>query len=173
MKTVLINGKFMADRMQGIVRYAKEICCSLDMIENGDVNWILVVPPNAKNIPVFKKIEVKKIGTHVGIVWEQLDFKYFARKNKHAICLNLCNVAPFGLKPGITTIHDIMYKVNPQDYTTLRNRISKIWHCIQYRYICKHERIILTVSVFSKTQIEKSYPSSIVKPRWFTVVGNI
>ena len=53
-----------------------------------------------------------------------------------------------------------MYKTFPQNYITLRNKISRIWHCIQYKYIFKHERIILTVSEFSKKEIERNYPKT-------------
>lgn len=150
----------MADRMQGIVRYAREICNSIDAIENDVNRWILCIPSNAEDVPEFKKIIVNRIGKHKGILWEQIDLKNYVQKNSDCICLNLCNVVPFGVKAGITTIHDIMYKENPQDYTTFRNIISRIWHCIQYGYICRHEQVILTDSRFSKSQIENNYPSS-------------
>lgn len=170
MKTVIINGKFMADRMQGIVRHARELCDAIDK-QKGNIEWILAIPNNAMNVPEYKNITVLKIGSHKGILWEQLDLRRFINKNKNAICLNFCNVAPFFIKPGITTIHDVMYKANPQDYTTIRNRLSRMWHCFQYFYISKHERVILTDSNYSKSQIEKFYPSArgkieVVKCGW-------
>ena len=64
-----------------------------------------------------------------------------------------------------------MYKANPQDYTTIRNKLSRMWHCLQYFYICNHEKVILTDSNYSKSQIEKYYPSAkdkiiVVKCGW-------
>ena len=170
MNTVIINGKFMADRMQGIVRYARELCDAIDK-NAGTIKWFLAIPCNAINVPDYKNITVLKIGSHKGILWEQLDLRSFVNKNKNARCLNFCNVTPFFMKPGITTIHDVMYKANPQDYKTIRNRLSRIWHCFQYFYICKHEKVILTDSNYSKSQIEKYYPSArgkiqVVKCGW-------
>ena len=152
---VIVNGKFMAERMQGIVRYSRELLFALDRILTEDDDVVLIVPPNAVDIPEYKCIRVKATGKRKGIAWEQLDLGNYVRRNKGAVLLNLCNIAPFFVRPGITAVHDIMYKVNPSHYTTLRN---KLWHCLQYRYLFRHERAIITVSEFSKSEIEKNYP---------------
>ena len=158
MREYIINGKYMAERMQGIVRYSRELVFELDNIVNDDISITLVIPPNAKEIPALKKIKIKQIGFRTGILWEQLDLGRYVRNHKKATLINLCNVTPFFVKPGITAVHDIMYRVNRNHYTTLRNRISRMWHELQYKYIFKHERIIITVSNFSKSEIEKYYP---------------
>ncbi|HCJ14306.1 MAG TPA: hypothetical protein DHV77_03505, partial [Erysipelotrichaceae bacterium] len=150
--------KFMAERMQGIVRYSREIVAELDKLIDDCVTVTLVIPPNAKDIPVYRNIKIESIGKHTGVIWEQLDLGRYVRKHKEAKLINLCNVAPFGVKPGVTVVHDIMYKVNHDHYLTLRNRVSRIWHELQYSYLFKHEELILTVSNFSKKEIEKYYP---------------
>lgn len=158
MKRIIINGKFMAERMQGIVRYARQIVLSLDQqLKKGDKVW-LVVPPNAQNIPDYKHIRVIVYGIHTGIFWEQTELRRFAEYYKDSILLNLCNTSPFFAGESITTVHDIMYKVNPSHYTTLRNKISRYWHMIQYSYLFRHEKLILTVSEFSKREIQRFYP---------------
>lgn len=146
--------------MQGIVRYSRELLSALDDIAPADLRLILAVPANATDIPQYRHIEVVPVGKRRGIAWEQLDLGGYARKQKDAVLLNLCNVAPFFLKPGITAVHDIMYKVNPSHYTTFRNKLSRLWHCLQYRYLFSHERAIITVSEFSKAEIEKCYPAA-------------
>lgn len=158
MKYFIVNGKFMAERMQGIVRYAREILNELDKLIDDRLEVELVIPPDAKDIPDFKNIRIRQIGKRTGIVWEQLDLGRYVRTHKNAALLNLCNVAPFCVKPGITVVHDIMYKVNPEHYIALRNRVSRYWHILQYQYLFKHEKLILTVSEFSKSEIEKYYP---------------
>lgn len=161
MKTFVINGKFFSDRMQGIVRYGRELLGALDKnLTDGCVKLILALPQNAVDVPVYNNISVIKIGNRTGIKWEQIDLASFMRKHKEYLLINFCNTTPFFIQPGITTVHDIMYKTFPQNYITLRNKISRIWHCIQYKYIFKHERIILTVSEFSKKEIERNYPKT-------------
>ena len=61
-KKYVINGKFLADRMQGIVRYAREIIKALDKCLDGDIEVILIAPNDAKDIPKLEKIKVETIG---------------------------------------------------------------------------------------------------------------
>ena len=156
-KKYVINGKFLADRMQGIVRYAREITKSLDKCLDGDIEVTLLAPADAKDIPALKNIKFETIGKHTGMAWEQTDLRKYLKKHKDVTCINFCNICPLFVQPGITTIHDIMYKVNPQDYKTFRNKLSRYWHMFQYWYITRHEKVILTDSCFSKNEIEKYY----------------
>lgn len=160
MTQYLINGKFMAERMQGIVRYSREILGELDKLLDESMSVTLLVPPDARDVPAYANIHVLSIGRRTGIAWEQFDLGGYARRQRDYLLINLCNVAPFGLKPGITAIHDIMYKVNPSHYVTLRNKLSRLWHIAQYRYLFGHERAIVTVSEFSKREIEAHYPQA-------------
>lgn len=160
MREVIINGKFYSDNMQGIVRYGRELVPEIDKLLSKKDSVILAVPHNAKNIPKLNHIKTVKIGKRTGIKWEMLDLSRFVRKHKKAICLNFCNITPFFVQPGITVVHDIMYKVLPENYTTFRNKASRLWHILQYRYIMSHEKCIITVSKFSKKDIEKHYPSA-------------
>lgn len=165
----VINGKFLAERMQGIVRYAREITKALDRSLDGDVEVSLLAPVDAQDIPELKNIKVEIIGKHTGMIWEQTDLRQYLKKHKDAACINFCNICPLFVQPGITTIHDIMYKVNPQDYKTFRNKISRCWHMFQYWYVTRHEKVITTVSRFSKGEIEKYYPHAKGK---ITVIPN-
>ena len=157
-KKYVINGKFLADRMQGIVRYAREITKALDKCLDEDIEVTLLVPIKANDILDLKNIKVETIGKHTGMIWEQTDLRKYLKKHKDVTCINFCNICPLFVQPGITTIHDIMYKVNPKDYKTLRNRLSRLWHVFQYWYVARHEKAITTVSNFSKGEIEKYYP---------------
>ena len=158
MQTFVVNGKFMADRMQGIVRYGREILNCLDVILTKDIHVILAIPVNAKEVPNYKNIEIVMLGTKSGILWEQFDLGSYMRKHKSYTLINFCNVTPFFIQPGITVVHDIMYKTFPDNYKSLRNRLSRAWHCLQYRYVFKHEKQIITVSEFSRSEIIKSFP---------------
>ena len=158
MLNVAINGKFLADRMQGIVRYARELVCALDEVLGDDDHVVLVAPPDAHDVPSFAHIEVLCWGRHAGIVWEQIDFARYMRKHKESLALNLCNVAPLVAPAGVTAIHDVMYRTCPEFYTSPRNKISRLWHCAQYRFLAWHELALLTVSEYSKEEIERFYP---------------
>lgn len=171
MKTFVINGRFTTDRINGIVRYATEITKEIDNVVKDDIRIILLVPINNSKVPLLNNIEVVRYGNFDGIAWEQIYLRHYLIKHKDYVCINFCNVTPFFVQPGITVIHDIMYKVNPQDYRSFRNHISRLWHMVQYSYISKHEQKILTVSNYSKKDIELNYPKSkgkieILYPAW-------
>lgn len=155
---VVINGKFMGERMQGIVRYAREMVVALDRIVS-PMDVILLLPADVKCNLDLRNIRCENYGTHGGMLWEQLDLARYLRINKECVCVNLCNIAPIFAPAGITVIHDIMYKVNPDHYTTLRNRLSRYWHMFQYTLLTRRERWILTDSLFSQHEIEKYYPN--------------
>ena len=164
---IIINGKFLTQKITGIQRYAREITAELDkLIDKNELE--MAIPPETKDIPEYKNIKVVKVGRFHCQLWENISLPNYVRKEK-GILLNFCNITPFFVKPGITAIHDIMYKVNPSDYTILRNRLSRYWHMLQYLYITHHEKKIITVSNFSKHEIEKYYPASRGK---ITVISN-
>lgn len=171
MKKYAINGKFLADDMQGIVRYALEITKELDKLLTNEVDLILLTPKDIKTNITLQNIKQVKIGTHSGVLWEQMDLRSFLRKNKDYTCINFCNVCPLFVQPGITAIHDIMYKLFPENYVSLRNKISRLWHCFQYQYICKHEKMIITVSEHSKKDLINYYSVAndkikVIYPSW-------
>lgn len=158
MLKVAINGKFLADRMQGIVRYARELTCAFDEVLDDDDRAVLVVPPDAKDIPSFSHMDVVRWGKRHGIAWEQIDFARYVRGHRDLVPLNLCNVAPLLAPAGVTTVHDVMYRTCPEFYASPRNKVSRLWHCMQYRFLAWRELALLTVSAYSKDEIERFYP---------------
>ncbi len=150
-----INGLFLTQKVTGIQRFAYEITKELDNIS--EKNEILLVIPEESVLDLqFKNISVVKYGILKGILWEQINYPLFLWKNNYkALCLT--NVLPLCYQKGIVTIHDVSYKANPQFFTGLRNRLSALWHCINYYGAFHSEMEIFTDSQFSKKEIQKYY----------------
>lgn len=158
----IINGLFMTQQVVGAQRYAYELCLALDdLLENKKMVMLVPSSYNVKNAP-FKNIKIISYGKHKGILWEQTDLRRYARKNDVS-CINFCNVTPLLIKPGITAVHDLMFKQFPEWYTTVRNKLSCIWHTFQAGYALKNERWILCTSNFTKQVLEEAYPCAIGK----------
>ena len=157
MQKYIINGLFMTQQVTGLQRYAYELCLELDkLLKNEDV--IMLVPISYKaGVNPFENITIFPYGSHRGICWEQIDLQRFARKN-NVRCINLCNTTPLFLKPGITAVHDLMFALFPEWYTTPRNKLSCKWHTFQAGYALKHEKWIICTSNFTKQVLEKEYP---------------
>lgn len=152
----IINGLFLTQQITGIQRYAREICIRLDELVQGK-DLSVLVPEDAVIIGCeYKNIKVIYYGKHKGIAWEQLDLSRYVRKHG-LVCINFCNSLPIGVSSGITVIHDLMFKICPSYFTTVRNKASRIWHTFLADYAVRHEKWIITPSRFSKKEIEKTY----------------
>ncbi len=155
MANFCINGTFLSEKRTGIYRFAEEIIKALDCQINEN-NLILVVP--RKTIIPFhlKKIKVVEFGIKKGILWEQTFFALYLFLHR-AKAINLCNVTPLIAPRGLSVIHDINYKVNPQYFSHFYGKLSRKWHCIQYWIISHFAQHIFTVSEFSKSEIMRVY----------------
>lgn len=167
MKSYVIDGLFLTQKITGIQRYAYEIMMELDENVQKDILRILV-PESFENIPKLKNIKVVKYGRKCGVLWQQIDFAWYARKNKLE-CICLTNVLPILYPHGIVAIHDVSYKANPLFFTSKRDRISALWHRLNYWCVAHSSMKLITVSEFSKAEIMKYYR---INPERITVVYN-
>jgi len=156
MKTynIYINGRFLSQKITGVQRYALELIRSIDKILDVDSNkcncskFTLLVPHNAKNIPIFNHISIKQVGRLTGHLWEQFELPYFVR---NGFLVNFCNTAPVIKKNQIVTIHDVSVYGFPQAYST----VFKAWYRLLHKTNTVRSRQILTDSNYSKTELCK------------------
>ena len=99
----------------------------------------------------YKNIKVVKYGKLNLNFWEQIELPLYALKNK-CVLVNLCNTSPL-LNPGIVCVHDLNCIKNHQYYP----KIFSIWYKIMIGNAIKKAKKIITVSKFSKKEIEDFY----------------
>lgn len=170
-KKIVINGRFITQKLTGVQRYALEITKSLDsLLENFTLPVELVIPQNIsdKAFPILKNIIIKSIGINSGIKWEQLDLSTYIKSEK-GLGVHLCNSVPIFSPKGICCVHDITYKVNPQFITTKHLFLAKLWHLFQYKIAIKESLHVTTVSEYSRQEIIRDYN---IKPEKITVAYN-
>lgn len=163
----VIDGLFLTQTITGIQRYAYELTHELDKIVPPHTIEILV-PKNAELSSDYQNIKLVRYGSLHGILWEQINFAHYAQRNK-ANCICLTNVLPLLYAYGIVAIHDVSYKVNPQFFTSKRDRLSALWHRLNYWRATHSSMKIVTVSKFSKSEIIKYYR---MNPERITVIYN-
>lgn len=150
MSKIIINGRFLTQRITGVQRYAREICLELDkIIKPSEI--IMAVPPETADIPKYKNIKVIKVGKLHNRLWEHISFPMYVMKNK-AVSLNLCNVAPL-IQPGIVCVHDMKIKATPQFFS----KKFLLWYNLLFFNIMKRAKKVITVSNFSKREIIRYY----------------
>ena len=154
---IVINGRFLSQKLTGVQRYALEIVKSLDTkLNDSNLSFELALPNGTQTISNLNNIKTVYIGKKSGIIWEQLELSKYLKKEK-ALGLNLCNSVPLLSPKGIACVHDITYKVNPQFITTKHLFLAKCWHLLQYNIALKKSLHVFTVSEYSKKEIMRTY----------------
>lgn len=160
---IIVNARFLTQTLTGVQRYAIEISLQLKKLAGDEVCF--VAPRNIIHQSIAEQLEVEKVGTHTGHLWDQLDLPMFLKKKGFPLLLCLCNTAPICYRNKIVVIHDVAYKVYPQTYSK-----SFLWF---YRFmipkIIHTSRHLITVSEFSKQELIKYYR---IKEDKLTVVYN-
>lgn len=160
----VVNGRFLTRPTTGVDRYARELVRELDgLVRQGD--FVLAVPGGTEVVEPLdlENIEIEHVGRRAGILWEQVDFPRYLEK-MHATSVNLCNTAPL-FNPGVVCIHDMQVRANPAFFDWK----FVAWYRLLFSVVIPRTKLILTVSEFSKEEIERFYPKSKGKVE---VVGN-
>lgn len=114
-----INGRFLAQQMTGVQRYAREIVCAMDRLlaqHPGIAHHLdleLLVPPDAASALPLSAIRTRTIGRFGGHPWEQAVLP----ANVSGGLLSLCNTGPVLASKHIVCIHDTNTRNYPQSYS--------------------------------------------------------
>jgi glycosyltransferase involved in cell wall biosynthesis len=159
-KRILINGYFLCRRLTGVERYAAEITRRLDSLSKphelaiivpGDTPDIMVAVPRYKHIDVIRHSNIQP-----HIRWQLLTLQAFLLTHRQYIVLDFGNTC-LPLAPGIVFLHDIYCEFFPEDFTTPRDALVRLYNKWQYRLIAHRAKWIATVSEFSRAQIAQTY----------------
>jgi glycosyltransferase involved in cell wall biosynthesis len=152
---IVINGRFLTQRMVGVQRFAIEVIKVIDgLIESGEYAALkgrveILAPAAARDFPL-RHIPVRRCGIGGSYFWEQLMLPFYARGK---LLLNFCSLGPVVTRDQIVVIHDATPKARPQNFSRL--------FCFLYNFLiprlCKRARAIGTVSEFSRSELGKWY----------------
>ena len=151
---IIVNARFLTQRMTGVQRYAVEICLELKRMMGDNIEF--VSPYNIEQQEYARKLSVRIIGSHKGHIWEQIDLPHYLHKCGNPLLLCLCNMAPLFYKNKIVTVHDVAFEAFPQ---TFSKSFFYTYHFLIPRII-KSALHVITVSNFSKEEIVKYYGTS-------------
>ncbi len=146
-----VNGRFLAQKVTGVQRYAREILLELDKIVSPN-EICIVCAKDATDIPEYKNISIVFLGKKSSMRWFQFTFPKYCKKNK-LISLNLCGSAPF-IDPGIVCMHDLGFFHYPKFVT----KKFYLWAKLQTKNSIKKAKGIISVSEFSKNDIKRWFP---------------
>lgn len=150
--TILLNGRFLDQRMSGVQRYATEVVLALDALiarepQLGDWRWLLVTTGRSPHTLPLKRIEeLRRPGLLRGHLWEQTSL-YVAQRGGHAL-LNLAGSGPLLGHRQLTVIHDAAVFRHPEHFS----RAYVAFHRCVGRIMARRARLA-TVSGFSRAEL--------------------
>lgn len=165
-KIIAINGESWCRPVTGIERLAFDTVKEMDnLVEMGKME--LVVPKNAKNVPELKNIKIVSLDKDAVFFpkWTQIYFQRYVIKN-HRLSLDFSNTCPY-FSPGIEYIHDIYSYLHPEDFSSKRDKLIKIYSNAMFLRIAKKAKKIITVSEYTKKTIVDTFGT---KPEKIAVV---
>ncbi|MGG0307054.1 glycosyltransferase family 1 protein [Priestia megaterium] len=145
---IYINGRFLTQNITGVQRYAIEILKQLDKEESKACKITVLVPKKSKINLKLKNIKVKKIGLLSGHLWEQLSLPIHVRGG---FLINFCNTGPIFKRKQLVVIHDTAVHSHPEGFS----KKFILWYKILLFFTTKLSEKIVTVSEFSKSEIQK------------------
>jgi glycosyltransferase involved in cell wall biosynthesis len=151
---IFINGRFLAQSVTGVQRYAREVVLALDyLLERGEIDskrytFEIVTPPGVNNLLDLKHITFRFVGPLHGQAWEQLVLPVISRGKW---LLSFCNVGPLLKRRQIVTVHDASVFAYPEAYSFG----FRAWYQCALPALGKMAARILTDSHFSENELIK------------------
>lgn len=169
LQTISINGRFLAQPLTGVQRFARELTQALDRtIAAGEVpgslrgaDWRLIVPENATVDLDLRSIRPERLGGGSGHFWEQTALAWRSRND---LLIGFGGSGPLLKRHQLTVIHDATIFRHPGSFS----RSYRIFHGL-LGLVLTRRAMIATVSHFSRRELGEIFR---VDPEGISVVYN-
>jgi glycosyltransferase involved in cell wall biosynthesis len=164
---ILVNARFLAQRVTGVQRYAMEIVRALDrpalhaLVERLGASLVLLAPKGVED-PGFDRLKLRHAGRLEGNPWVQLELPYHARGR---VLWSPTNVGPMFHGRHVVTIHDASVLDHPEWF----NPRFAAWYRLVLPQVARRALRVLTVSEFSRGRLVETLG---LDPRRVSVVHN-
>jgi glycosyltransferase involved in cell wall biosynthesis len=145
---LVINARFLTQKITGVQRYAIELSKELKKIFPG-IKFI--TPKNVMHHALAEELGAERYGKLTGHLWEQIELLCYLRENNNPLLLNFSGLSPLLYRNKITTIFDLGFLRHPE------------WFSKKYYYFyktllpwsIKYSVALITNSYFSKKEINE------------------
>jgi glycosyltransferase involved in cell wall biosynthesis len=153
-----INGRFLAQPISGVQRYARQLIQALDGVLARAERCLfssvtLWVPPNVPpeaELPGLQVVKTERAGRLVGHLWEQVELPQLARD---AVLISLTNSAPLLHARQVVAIHDAAIVQYPGDFKWS----YQAWYRSLYAGLRRTPARFITVSCFAASEISRHF----------------
>jgi glycosyltransferase involved in cell wall biosynthesis len=150
MTPLYVNGRFLAQSLSGVQRFAVEMTQALARQWNlaSESPLVILTPRHASPQPLPGRIEMT--GRAGGVIWEQLELP---RRVRGGLLINLGNTAPLALSRQIIVIHDAGVFGVPESYSGK----FRTWYKFMQRRVIKAGAQVVTVSETSRNELARYF----------------
>lgn len=149
-ETFAVNGRFMAQAMTGVQRYAHNVVAALDESLAAAGQRAVLVAPQDTDTPALQALDTIRGGRLKGHAWEQIELPRLWGGR----LLNLCNTAPAMKGDQIVCIHDANVFTAPESYS----RGFRAAYTTLQPLLARRSARIATVSHASARQLARHLP---------------
>ena len=151
-RQLLINGRFLEQRVTGVQRYARELLSALDRLVGPKSEYTLTVltTRRASASPEFQNVNCRVVGRLSGQWWEQFELPRYVG---NGLLVSLGNLGPLAMRRQIVTIHDASTAALPANYSWL----FRSWYNLALPMLCRRAKRVVTDSMFSKVEIGRYF----------------
>ncbi len=144
--TTFVNGRFLAQPLSGVQRYAREMVRALDRRPDAAARYVLLVPRGADAADLdLRAIPVRPIAGGPGHLWEQTALAWAARRGR---LLSLGGAGPILHPRHLAVIHDAAVFRHPEHF----RRGYAAFHRLLGRMLARRATLA-TVSRFSQREL--------------------
>ncbi|MFD1161312.1 MULTISPECIES: glycosyltransferase family 4 protein [Hwangdonia] len=152
---IVINARFLTQKMTGVQRYAFEICNLLPK-KIGNKKIVLVAPKATIINKLDNDIDIVFYGNLKGQLWEQISLPIFLNKNKNPLLINFVGIAPVFYKRKVMFLYDLAFKHYPEWFSYSFQKPYNLLIPLSLKNSLK----IITDSNYVKEDIHKVYKIS-------------
>lgn len=146
---ICLNGRFLSATPTGVQRVAMQFLRRLHTGAAEDELLVACPAAGGLNGDPALQARVRHEGRLPPMLWEQATLPQLARGR---LLLNLCNMAPFRHRGGVTMIHDAQVYLSPESYSPA----FVAWYRFAHPLIGRRSAKILTVSEFSRARLAEA-----------------
>lgn len=153
-KTIYINGRFLAQPLTGVQRYSHELVRAWDeLLDCGEIDrhayeLVVLAPQSAPEQNPWRHVRLVQAGRFDGNLWEQIDLPLMARGG---LLFSPGNIGPYFHPNQAVTLHDASVFAVPKAYS----RPFRWKYRLIMRRMGRIARQIFTVSEFSKAELSR------------------
>lgn len=149
---IVVNARFLTQKITGVQRYALEICKRLPA-KIGNHKIVFVLPKTTLINKLDKDVDIRFIGKFQGQIWEQVSLPVFLMKNKNPLLINFVGIAPIFYKNKIMFLYDLAFKHHPEWFSYSFQKLYNLLIPMSIR----NTRKIITDSNYVKQDIVNTF----------------